>query len=242
MNAKQLIEQVNECRQNNWQNSDLGNNSEEMLEKIAGHFENCEECRKEFDAQEYSEETLIDFEDELSGTELSDWVCLQFIDMTQVQKIIENILFEEMEKDGAVTEIEQVIQEIEVKGYKYEISVRVSRVMEDDEVKDATDESSEYKYTTVGQLRNIGENIELGEERLDDEKEVRLVSVAKTNDGEILVQVDVLDSYGTWGAHTDFDITLGMEDKKFFDIESGEPFETYSGYGMLLTKEEWKKL
>lgn len=100
----------------------------------------------------------------------------------------------------------------------------------------------EYKYTTVGQLRNIGENIELGEERIDDEEEVRLVSVAITKEGEILAQVDVKDSYGTWDAHCDFDITLGMEGKEFFDIDSEEPFETYSGYGMILTKEEWEGL
>lgn len=75
MNAKQLIEQVNECSKNNWQNSDLGKNSEEMLEKMAEHFENCEECRKEFDVQEYPEETLIDFEDELSNTDVYDWIC-----------------------------------------------------------------------------------------------------------------------------------------------------------------------
>jgi hypothetical protein len=101
---------------------------------------------------------------------------------------------------------------------------------------------SEYKYTTVGQLRNIGENIELGEERLDDEEEVRLVSVATTKDGEILVQVDVLDSYGTWDAHCDFDLTLGMDGKEFFKLDSDEHFETYSGYGLLLTREQLERL
>lgn len=75
MNAKQLIEQVNECAKNNWQNSDLGKNSEEMFEKIAEHFENCKECRKEFDAQAYPEETLIEFENRLNGTVLKEWVC-----------------------------------------------------------------------------------------------------------------------------------------------------------------------
>ena len=179
MNANQLIEQVNVCRKNNWQNSDLGKNSEEMLEAIADHLKTCEECRKDFDVQEYPEETLIEFEGRLSGTDIHDWICQP---------------------------------------------------------------STEYKYVTVGQLRNIGENIELGEERLDDEEEVRLVSVATTKDGEILVQVDVKDSYGTWDAHCDFDLTLGMEDKDFFDIDTGKPFEPYSGYGILLTKDEWKQL
>jgi hypothetical protein len=100
----------------------------------------------------------------------------------------------------------------------------------------------EYKYTTAGKLRQIGLNIELGEEHIDDDEEVRLVSVATTKDGEILVQVDVKDSYGTWDAHCDFDITLGMDDKEFYELDSDEPFETYSGFGMLLTKEELEGL
>lgn len=75
MNAKQLIEQVKECAKNNWQNSDLGIDSEELLESIVDHFENCEECRNEFDAQEYPEETLIEFEDRLSNTDIYDWIC-----------------------------------------------------------------------------------------------------------------------------------------------------------------------
>lgn len=75
MNAKQLIEQVNECAKNHWKNSDLWDDSQEMFEQMAEHFETCEECRKEFDAMCYPEETLIEFEKNLSGTELSDWIC-----------------------------------------------------------------------------------------------------------------------------------------------------------------------
>ena len=74
MDAKTLIDQVRECKMNNWKNSDLGRNSEKMLVAIADHFDNCEECRTEFDAQAYPETTLIDFEDRLSGTVLSDWI------------------------------------------------------------------------------------------------------------------------------------------------------------------------
>jgi hypothetical protein len=66
---------VEERKKNNWQNSDIGNNAEEILEIIADHFECCEECRNDFDAQGYPEETLIDFEGRLSLTELSDWIC-----------------------------------------------------------------------------------------------------------------------------------------------------------------------
>jgi putative transposon-encoded protein len=74
MNAEELIKQVEECRKNNWQNSDLGSGSEKMLEAIAEHFETCDECRKDFDAMDYPEKWLIDFEERLSGTSLSDWI------------------------------------------------------------------------------------------------------------------------------------------------------------------------
>ena len=100
----------------------------------------------------------------------------------------------------------------------------------------------EYKYTTVGKLRKMMLSIEFGEERIEDDEEVRLVSVATTQYGEILVQVDVKDSYGTWDAHCDSDITIGFDGKEFTDIDTGEPFETYSGYGELLTKEEWESI
>lgn len=100
----------------------------------------------------------------------------------------------------------------------------------------------EYKYTTAGKLRKMMLSIELGEERIDDEEEVRLVSVATTQYGEILVQVDIKDSNGTWDAHCDFDITMGMGGKEFTDIDTGEPFEVYSGYGELMTKEEWDSI
>lgn len=75
MNSKQLIELVNEYKSNNWKNSDFENNSVEMFEKIAEHFEVCQECREEFDFQEFPEKTLIEFEQILGGTELSDWIC-----------------------------------------------------------------------------------------------------------------------------------------------------------------------
>jgi len=75
MDSKTIIEQVKECQKNNWKNSDLGKNSEELLEEIAYHFETCEECRKDFDSMEYPEEWLIDFEERLSGTSINDWTC-----------------------------------------------------------------------------------------------------------------------------------------------------------------------
>lgn len=80
MNAKQLIEQTNECVRNHWQNSDLSRRSEIMLGIIAKHFEKCEECRDAFDTEEYTSETLIKFESEmhLNNTNLFDWMCGKF--------------------------------------------------------------------------------------------------------------------------------------------------------------------
>lgn len=100
----------------------------------------------------------------------------------------------------------------------------------------------EYKYTTAGKLRTMMLSIELGEERIDDDEEVRLISVATTQYGEILAQVDVKDSNGEWDAHCDFDITLGFKGKVFTDIDTGEPFEVYTGYGELFSKEEWESI
>lgn len=77
MNAKKLIEAVNECVSNHWQNSDLSRRSEIMLGIMADHFEKCEECREAFDTEEYTSETLIEFESErhLNNTNLFDWIC-----------------------------------------------------------------------------------------------------------------------------------------------------------------------
>ena len=75
MNAKQLIEKVNECSKNNWKNSDLGRGSEKMLEYLADHFEMCEQCRKDFDAQEYPERTFIEIEERLMVTGINNLIC-----------------------------------------------------------------------------------------------------------------------------------------------------------------------
>lgn len=75
MDSKQLIKQVENERKNEWKNSDIGRISEKLLEKIVSHFELCEECRRDFDAMGYPENTLIEFEHRLTGTKLKDWVC-----------------------------------------------------------------------------------------------------------------------------------------------------------------------
>lgn len=78
MNAKKLIEATKECVANHWHNSDLPRGVEYLYEMIAAHFEVCEDCRNQFDAEEYSSETLIEFSSELhlSNTNPSDWICV----------------------------------------------------------------------------------------------------------------------------------------------------------------------
>ena len=75
MKANELIKQVNESVKNNWENSDLCAYAEGLLEKIAVHFEHCEECRNEFDIQDYEETTLKEMEEVFCTSEFSDWCC-----------------------------------------------------------------------------------------------------------------------------------------------------------------------
>lgn len=75
MDADALIRQVDKCRKDNWQNSDLWTESEQMLEKIADHFRVCAECRADFDAMGYPESTLTEFENRIANTQLRGWVC-----------------------------------------------------------------------------------------------------------------------------------------------------------------------
>jgi ribosomal protein L37AE/L43A len=44
---------------------------------VVDHFEKCEDCRDQFDAEEYTSETLIEFSSKmrLSNTKLEDWTC-----------------------------------------------------------------------------------------------------------------------------------------------------------------------
>ena len=76
MNAKELIEAVNEEKEKDWLNSDIPISSEKLLEQIAEHFERCPECRKAFDEMEYEEKTLVDFcREYIDHTDLQDWIC-----------------------------------------------------------------------------------------------------------------------------------------------------------------------
>jgi hypothetical protein len=54
-----------------------GQEGEVMLERIADHFEHCQECRKAFDAQEYPEKTLVEFANErlAPNPALESWIC-----------------------------------------------------------------------------------------------------------------------------------------------------------------------
>lgn len=72
MQAKELIEAVKA----GWENSDLYDGVQTLLEQIAEHFETCEECRDSFDDMGYEEETLKDMELLfLQNMDLNKWVC-----------------------------------------------------------------------------------------------------------------------------------------------------------------------
>ena len=76
MNAKELIRQVNEQKANDWRNSDLYRDVERLLEKIAQHYETCEDCRQAFDDTEYEEETLKEMEAYfINDMQLNVWTC-----------------------------------------------------------------------------------------------------------------------------------------------------------------------
>ena len=75
MNARELIDQVEICVVENWRNSDLWKETEEVLEKIAQHYQVCPECRNDFDSMEYEEKTLLDLENRYSFSDIKDWVC-----------------------------------------------------------------------------------------------------------------------------------------------------------------------
>lgn len=76
MNANKLIEIVKTEKNNDWENSDLYDGVQCLLEKIVEHYETCEECRDAFDGMDYEEETLKDMELLfLQNMDLRRWVC-----------------------------------------------------------------------------------------------------------------------------------------------------------------------
>lgn len=77
MNANELITQVQECKSERWQNSDIPTSGERLLEIIADHYETCEECRDTFDEQEYEETTLIElWHSFMAASEApEEWIC-----------------------------------------------------------------------------------------------------------------------------------------------------------------------
>jgi hypothetical protein len=77
MNAQELMNQVRECREEQWQNSDISAGGERLLEIIAAHYETCEECRENFDVQEYEETTLIDLWHRFMAVNEApeEWIC-----------------------------------------------------------------------------------------------------------------------------------------------------------------------
>jgi hypothetical protein len=76
MDAKTLINLVKFEKLDSWQNSDLYDGVQTLLEQIAVHYESCQECREAFDDMSYDEETLKDMEILfLQNMDINKWIC-----------------------------------------------------------------------------------------------------------------------------------------------------------------------
>lgn len=76
MDAHTLINLIKSEKSNSWQNSDLYDGVQTLLEQIAVHYESCQECREAFDDMSYDEETLKDMELLfLQNMDISRWIC-----------------------------------------------------------------------------------------------------------------------------------------------------------------------
>ena len=76
MDAHTLINLIKSEKSNSWQNSDLYDGVQTLLEQIAVHYESCQECRDAFDDMSYDEETLKDMELLfLQNMDISRWIC-----------------------------------------------------------------------------------------------------------------------------------------------------------------------
>lgn len=96
MNSNELIEATKKCVAAHWQNSDLPRNVEVLYEMIADHYENCEECRDQFDAEMYVSETLSELH--MYNTNPADWIC------TPKEKFTEADVFGNQENSNLVDE------------------------------------------------------------------------------------------------------------------------------------------
>lgn len=76
MNAEQFINLVGNEVLNGWANSDLSHKAQSMLNEIALHYADCDECRSCFDEMGYEEDNLLDFfNNRMENTIYEAWVC-----------------------------------------------------------------------------------------------------------------------------------------------------------------------
>lgn len=76
MNSETLITLVRAAEAEDWKNSDLWSESEQILGQIADHLAVCPACRETFDAQAYPETTLVEFEPRIAtNPALENWIC-----------------------------------------------------------------------------------------------------------------------------------------------------------------------
>lgn len=71
-----FLNQVDECQENNWRNSDLWEETEKNLELIAEHLKKCSNCHQDFGIWLEDKKpsfALIDLGD--FPQNLHDWIC-----------------------------------------------------------------------------------------------------------------------------------------------------------------------
>ena len=76
MNAKELINQIDQTHSNNWKNSYIDIEIQILLELIALHYKVCQDCRESFDDMEYDQTTLKEMEPIFQeNNNLDLWIC-----------------------------------------------------------------------------------------------------------------------------------------------------------------------
>ena len=62
-------------KSDNARNNDIPVVTWAVMERIAKHYENCEECRTAFDEMEYTDEYLFEIAARIDTTDEKDWMC-----------------------------------------------------------------------------------------------------------------------------------------------------------------------
>lgn len=119
MNSKEFIKYVSECQAENWLNSDINREIELNFEKIAEHFQDCEECSILFDEQNYPQKTLIELAKRYDFSKLEDWIC----DKKDYETIRTKLIRDDID------EFDFTIEEDKI--YQYDVIIEIDYIQKD---------------------------------------------------------------------------------------------------------------